>query len=86
MKPSVQSRFLNKLRRDKIPVTMFLMNGFQMKGAISAFDDFSVILNTTQGNQMVYKHAISTISPSQNVELPVDEQPAAPDESSEAEK
>ena len=60
---NLQEIFLTQLRRERRPVTMFLMNGFQMRGYVTGFDAFSVVL-TSDGKQMfVYKHAISTITP-----------------------
>jgi len=66
---NVQDYYLNQLRKDRVPVTMFLMNGFQLKGTISAFDNFTVILDTEGKQQLIYKHAISTFSPSKNISL-----------------
>ena len=64
-----QEIFLTQLRRERRPVTMFLMNGFQMRGYVTGFDAFSVVL-TSDGKQMfVYKHAISTITPERPVPL-----------------
>ena len=54
---------LNTLRREKQLITVFLMNGFQMKGTVTGFDDFTVILETDSKQQMIYKHAISTLIP-----------------------
>lgn len=65
----LQEIFLTQLRRERRPVTMFLMNGFQMRGYVTGFDAFSVVL-TSDGKQMfVYKHAISTITPERPVPL-----------------
>lgn len=58
----LQSKVLNTLRKEKKEVTIFFMNGFQMKGFIKAFDEFCVIVHANGKDQMVYKHAISTIS------------------------
>ena len=68
MKPeNLQDRFLNQARKDHTMVTLFLMNGFQMRGYVTGFDAFSVVL-TSDGKQMfVYKHAISTITPERPV-------------------
>ena len=64
---NLQEIFLTQLRRERRPVTMFLMNGFQMRGYVTGFDAFSVVL-TSDGKQMfVYKHAISTITPERPV-------------------
>lgn len=68
-KANLQDLFLLKARRDKLPVTMFLMNGFQMRGIITGFDAFVVILDSEGRQQVIYKHAISTIAPVRNVEL-----------------
>ena len=66
---NLQEIFLTQLRRERRPVTMFLMNGFQMRGYVTGFDAFSVVL-TSDGKQMfVYKHAISTITPERPVPL-----------------
>ncbi len=66
---NLQEIFLPQLRRERRPVTMFLMNGFQMRGYVTGFDAFSVVL-TSDGKQMfVYKHAISTITPERPVPL-----------------
>lgn len=60
---NLQDAFLNLVRRDKIPVTVYLVNGFQIKGLVKGFDNFTVIIEMEQRQQLVYKHAISTISP-----------------------
>lgn len=68
-KANLQDIFLTKARRDKTPVTLFLMNGFQMRGVISGFDAFVVVLDSDGKQQIVYKHAISTIAPLRPVDL-----------------
>ncbi len=68
-KANLQELFLIRARRDRVPVTMFLMNGFQMRGVIIGFDAFAVILESEGRQQMIYKHAISTIAPSRPVDL-----------------
>ena len=68
-KANLQDIFLLKARRDRVPVTMFLMNGFQMRGTITGFDAFVVILDSEGRQQVIYKHAISTIAPVRTVEL-----------------
>ena len=68
-KPNLQDLFLLRARRDKLPVTMFLMNGFQMRGVITGFDAFVVVLDTDGRQQIIYKHAISTIAPARPVDL-----------------
>jgi host factor-I protein len=66
--PSLQDPFLEELRKDKVPVSIYLVNGIKLQGHIDAYDQFVVLLKNTI-NQMVYKHAISTIVPSKAVEL-----------------
>ena len=68
-KANLQDLFLLRARRDKVPVTMFLMNGFQMRGTITGFDAFVVILESEGRQQVIYKHAISTIAPIRPVDL-----------------
>lgn len=60
---NLQDSFLNQVRKENIPVTIYLVNGFQLKGQVKGFDNFTVILEFEGKQQMVYKHAISTISP-----------------------
>ncbi|SDN30543.1 RNA chaperone Hfq [Alkalicoccus daliensis] len=66
---NIQDQFLNQLRKESIPVTVFLLNGFQLRGLVKSFDNFTVILDTDGKQQLVYKHAISTFSPQRNVQL-----------------
>ncbi|TMW73293.1 RNA chaperone Hfq [Alteribacter natronophilus] len=66
---NIQDQFLNQLRKESIPVTVFLLNGFQLRGFVKSFDNFTVILDTDGKQQLVYKHAISTFSPQRNVQL-----------------
>ncbi|MDG5789035.1 RNA chaperone Hfq [Evansella sp. AB-P1] len=66
---NIQDQFLNQLRKENIPVTVFLTNGFQLRGFVKSFDNFTVILDTDGKQQLVYKHAISTFSPQRNVQL-----------------
>ena len=66
---SVQDVFLNKIRKDKTPVTIFLVNGVKLQGIVTWFDNFCVLLRRDALSQLVYKHAISTIMPSQPVQL-----------------
>ena len=60
---NLQDAILREVRRDKVPVTLFLMNGFQLRGTITGFDSFVVVLVTDGKQQMIYKHAISTLAP-----------------------
>ena len=68
-KANLQELFLLRARRDKVPVTMFLMNGFQMRGTITGYDAFMVVLEGEGRQQVGYKHAISTIVPARTVDL-----------------
>src|SRR5690242_15640902 len=69
--PSLQDPFLNTLRKEKIPVSIYLVNGIKLQGLVESFDQFVVLLKNTV-SQMVYKHAISTVVPSRNVASPLD--------------
>ena len=60
---NLQDLFLNQARKERLAVTMFLMNGFQLRGVIRGFDGFTVILDSEGKQQMIYKHAISTVVP-----------------------
>ena len=60
---NLQEAIFSEVRRDKIPVTLFLMNGFQLRGTITGYDSFVVVLVTDGKQQMIYKHAISTLAP-----------------------
>ena len=60
---NLQDAVLSEVRRDKIPVTLFLMNGFQLRGIITGYDSFVVVLVSEGKQQMIYKHAISTLVP-----------------------
>ena len=66
---NLQDAFLAAARRSEIPVTAFLVNGFQMRGVISGFDSFTVALTAEGKQNLIYKHAISTISPVRSVDL-----------------
>ncbi|EOS57178.1 MULTISPECIES: RNA chaperone Hfq [Paenibacillus] len=66
---NIQDTFLNQLRKESIPVTVFLTNGFQIRGTIKAFDNFTIVIDSDGRQQMVYKHAISTFQPQRNVSL-----------------
>ena len=60
---NLQDQFLNQLRKDRAVVTMFLMNGFQLHGVVRGFDGFTVVLDSDGRQQLIYKHAISTVVP-----------------------
>jgi len=66
-KQNLQDAFLNQVRKSKISITIFLINGVKLQGVITWFDNFCVLLRRDGQAQLVYKHAISTIMPSQNV-------------------
>lgn len=66
---NIQDGFLNQVRKENIPVTVFLVNGFQLKGVVKGFDNFTVILEVDGKQQMIYKHAISTMVPQKPVNL-----------------
>lgn len=66
---NLQDVFLNQARKDRLPLTIFLTNGYQFKGIIRGFDSFIVILETDGRQQLVYKHAISTIVPARPISI-----------------
>ncbi|MBR4308635.1 MAG: RNA chaperone Hfq [Oscillospiraceae bacterium] len=68
---TLQDLILNEVRKEHTPITLFLMNGFQMKGIITGFDAFVVVLSSEGKQQMIYKHAISTLVPLQPVRFQV---------------
>ena len=68
-KNNLQDIFFNCARKQAVPVTMFLMNGFQLRGVITGFDSFVVILDSEGKQQFIYKHAISTIAPIRAISL-----------------
>ncbi|MGQ9531738.1 MAG: RNA chaperone Hfq [Desulfotomaculales bacterium] len=66
---NLQDAFLNQVRKENIPVTMYLINGFQLKGVLRGFDNFTVIMESEGRQLMIYKHAISTINPVRPVNI-----------------
>ena len=70
---TLQDPFLNALRKEKVPVSIYLVNGIKLQGTVDSFDQFVVLLKNSV-NQMVYKHAISTVVPSRNVRLQSEEE------------
>jgi host factor-I protein len=66
---NIQDTFLNQVRKESIPVTVYLTNGFQIRGIIRAFDNFTIVIDSEGKQQMVYKHAISTFTPAKSVSL-----------------
>ena len=66
---NLQDLFLNQVRKEAVPVTVYLVNGFQLKGLVKGFDNFTVVLDNDGRQMMIYKHAISTVSPSRSINL-----------------
>ncbi len=66
---NLQDVFLNQARREKISITIYLVNGFQFKGMVKGFDSYTVILDSDGKQKLVYKHAISTIEPSRHISI-----------------
>lgn len=75
---TLQDPFLNALRKERIPVSIYLVNGIKLQGQVESFDQFVVLLKNSV-NQLVYKHAISTIVPARNVKMPKGEDERAAD-------
>tara|TARA_B100000963_G_scaffold305679_1_gene279965 strand:+ start:57 stop:317 length:261 start_codon:yes stop_codon:yes gene_type:complete len=78
---SLQDPYLNLLRKERIPVSIFLVNGIKLQGQIESFDQFVILLKNTV-SQMVYKHAVSTVVPGRNVRLPMQHPPGEDEEPS----
>ena len=74
-KSNLQEIFLTKARKQSVPVTVFLVNGFQLRGNVTGFDNFTVVLDTDGKQQVIYKHAISTIVPLRAISLQETEEP-----------
>lgn len=74
MSQNIQDDFLNNIRKNKIAVTVFLVNGVKLQGLITWFDSFSLLLRRDGHTQLIYKHAISTIMPSSVVDVEIDEE------------
>ncbi|QKG84505.1 RNA chaperone Hfq [Kroppenstedtia pulmonis] len=66
---NIQDTFLNQIRKESIPVTIILVNGFQLRGFIRGFDNFTIVIDSDDKQQLVYKHAISTFKPARAVSL-----------------
>lgn len=67
--PNLQDLFLNTARREHMPLTVFLVNGFQIKGLVRSFDNFTVLVDSDGKQQLIYKSAISTIIPAKTIPL-----------------
>jgi len=74
---NLQENFLNQARKENVPVTIHLVNGFQLKGMIRGFDQFTVVIDSMGRQQMVFKHAISTITPAKPLGTRVQEEKPA---------
>ncbi len=66
---NIQDQFLNQLRKEGVSVTVFLTNGYQLRGQVKGFDNFTVLFESEGKQQLVYKHAISTFAPQKNVSI-----------------
>ena len=64
---NLQDIFLNKVRKENISITIYLVNGFQLKGHVKGFDSYTIVLESDGKQQLIYKHAISTITPSKKI-------------------
>ncbi|AIE59740.1 RNA chaperone Hfq [Bacillus methanolicus] len=71
---NIQDQFLNQCRKDGANITVFLLNGFQLRGQIKGFDNFTVLIESEGKQQLVYKHAISTFSPQRNMQIDIEGQ------------
>lgn len=70
---NIQEQYLNYLRKEHVPVTVFLLNGFQLRGLLKSFDNFTILLDVEGKQQLIFKHAISTFSPAKNVPITIDQ-------------
>ncbi len=66
---NLQDTFLNQARKEKVTVTIFLINGYQLKGSIKSFDNFTLLLEVDGKQQLIYKHAVSTVIPHKNLQI-----------------
>ena len=73
---NLQYAFLNRARAERVPVTLFLMNGFQLRGVLRAFDSYTVVIDSDGKQQLIFKHAISTIAPVRPIALEGADAPA----------
>lgn len=71
---NLQDLLLNTMRKEHVPVSMFLVNGIKLIGQIDSFDQYVVMLRSNSSTQLVYKHAISTVVPSRDIKLPLQEE------------
>ncbi len=82
---NLQDVFLNQARKENMPATVFLINGYQIKGTVRSFDNFTLLLEVEGKQQLVYKHAVSTIIPMRNISLRAEEGETAGGETAETE-
>ena len=68
-KNNLQDNYLNTLRKERVPVSVFLVNGIKLQGTVDSFDNFVILLLNGQNSQMIYKHAVSTVVPSKPIDL-----------------
>ena len=73
-KQNLQDTFLNSVRKSKMPLTVFLVNGVKLQGVVTWFDNFCILLRREGSIQLVYKHAVSTVVPSKAVRMDVDDE------------
>lgn len=66
---NLQDAFLNNVRKEKIKITIYLLNGYKLTGLVKGFDNYVIYFETEKGQMMIYKHSISSIAPSQNVKI-----------------
>ena len=69
MRPGLQELYLNAMRKERLPATFFLVNGFQMKGIVKAFDPYTLVVECNGSQELIFKHAISTIIPVKPIDL-----------------
>lgn len=77
---NLQDTFLNQARKENMPTTVFLVNGYQIKGTVRSFDSFTLLLEVEGKQQLVYKHAVSTIIPARNINLRSNDEAAGAEE------
>ncbi len=70
---NLQDIFLNKARKEKIGITVFLINGYQIKGVVKAFDNYTILLISQDEQQLIYKHAVSTVIPISKVDIEIED-------------
>lgn len=69
MKPGLQEQYLNAMRKQRLPATFFLVNGFQLKGIVKAFDSYTLVVESNGAQELIFKHAVSTIIPNKPLDL-----------------